>query len=264
MLKKITNYLTPKKVEDYYDAWTANYLTGFGLIFQSKVAENDDQLIQYYAGQMGIQDGLTILDAGCGVCGVAVELAKLNTITIDAVTISKEQVSFGKELVSKHGLDEKITVFKDDFHLLSNFKHNHYDIIYFMESLVHSNNPRKVIKRAKQLLKPDGVIYIKDLFEKTPYTKSEQKDIRKWVKHNNKHIKLNIIPKEKLLMILRKEGFQLEFCQLMKIPTNQDKGNKFVVDFHIMPDPLKNSLPPYLEWYEIKAIKPGPNIIQKM
>lgn len=264
ILKRLTSILTPKKVAEYYDQWTENYLAGFGLVFQSKVGENTEQLMNYYTSQMGIVKGAKILDAGCGVCGVAVEIATITDVTIDAVTISEEQVKIGQKLVTERGLSDQIKVIKDDFHLLDECENNSYDIAYFMESLVHSHNPRKAIKRIKELLKPDGIIYIKDLYEKTPYQKGEQKIIRKWVRHNNKKMQLNIIPKEQLLQFLREEGFQLEFCQLMRIPTNQDLGNKFVVDFEIMPDPIKNSLPPYLEWYEIKAIKPGPAITQKM
>ena len=122
----------------------------------------------------------------------------------------------------------------------------------------------KAIQQAYELLRPDGILYIKDLYEKTPYNEDEKKGIKHWVDHNNEHIRLNIIKKEELLIILREQGFQLEFCQLMRIPTNQDLGNKFVVENGIMPDPIANTLQPYLEWYEIKAIKPGPELVNKM
>lgn len=49
----------------------------------------------------------------------------------------------------------------------------------------------------------------------------------------------------------------------MKIPTNQNMGNRFVVEKAIMPDPLTNTLFSYFEWYEIKTIKHGSNIVYK-
>jgi ubiquinone/menaquinone biosynthesis C-methylase UbiE len=252
------------RVSEYYEEWTDKYMSGFGEIFQSKQAISDEVLIDYFIEQMGVKDGMFLLDAGCGVCGPAIKIAKLKDVIIDAYTISPTQVKIGLEKIKNAGLTSKVHPFLGDFHHLKNAPDNKYDLVYFLESLVHSHDPQSAIWEAKRVLKPDGIIYIKDLFEKTAYNLNEIEDIKKWVKHNNRNLALNIIKKEELLNILREAGFQLEFCQLMKIDTNQNKGNKFVTDFKIMPDPIKNSLPAYLEWYEIKAIKPGPKIVFKL
>lgn len=256
--------LTSAKVATYYNNWTEKYMKGFGDIFQAKQGETIDQLIDYYIRQMSIKQGMRLLDAGCGVCGPAIEICKKADVTIDAVTVSEKQVEIAKEKISSAGLENKIQVSCNDFHHLETFIENSYDVVYFMESLVHSSDPEKALSQAYRLLKPDGTVYIKDLFEKTPYSGNEQKAIKYWVEHNNKNLCLNIIKKEDLLIILRHLGYQLEYCQLMRIPTNQNLGNRFVVDNNIMPDPIENSLPPYLEWYEIKALKPGPGIVNKM
>jgi ubiquinone/menaquinone biosynthesis C-methylase UbiE len=252
------------QVADYYEEWTERYVLGFGDIFQSKQAKNDEQLISYYIDQMGIRDGMRLLDAGCGVCGPAVKIAQSKDVVIDAYTLSLKQLEIAEKKVHEEGLKNQVNPRLGDFHHFNSVPDNHYDIVYFMESLVHSSKPKSALIEAKRILKPDGVLYIKDLFEKTPYSVNEISAIKRWVKHNNKYLALNITKKENILKIARDLGFQLEFCQLMKIETNQDKGNKFVVDFNIMPDPIKNSLPPYLEWYEIKLIKPGPGIVFKM
>jgi 2-polyprenyl-3-methyl-5-hydroxy-6-metoxy-1,4-benzoquinol methylase len=257
--------LKPTEVARYYDEWTTRYLEGFGEVFQSKQAETPEKLADYYISQMGLEPGMQVLDAGCGIAGPAVHIAQKIAVNIDCITISEVQLTMAKTHVHEAGLENQVKVYPGDFHELTQVAPQKlYDIIYFLESLVHSPDPARVLKEAYQLLKPDGVIYIKDLYEKTAYSNEEKKGILHWVKHNNKHIKLNIIKKEDLLMMLRNQGFQLECCQLMKIPTNQDLGNKFVVTNGIMPDPIANSLQPYLEWYEIKAIKPGPGLVFKM
>ncbi len=258
------DYAQTDDVKKYYENWTDRYMKSFGEIFQSKRANSNEELIEYFIKQMGVADEMKIMDAGCGVCGPAMMIAQKFNVKIDALTISDTQVKISKKRIKHENLQDRITVYQADFHDLSEFPNTSYDIIYFMESLVHSNQPNLVIEQVYNKLKPDGILYIKDLFEKTAYSKNELKDIQHWVEHNNKNIHLNISKKEDILYILREIGFQLEFCMLMRIPTNQDIGNRFVVENSIMPDPITNSLPPYLEWYEIKAIKPGPNIVYKM
>lgn len=268
MLKKFFQKkpnLTPQDVSDYYEEWTEKYMKGFGDFFQSKQAADLPTLTNYFISQMGVRAGMKIADAGCGIGGPAIQFAKALAVHIDALTISSKQVEIGRQRISSENLKGEVTITEMDFHHMADKLLNQsYDLVYFLESLVHSPNPPVAIEQAYKLLKPDGVIYIKDLYEKTAYSAEELPKIQHWVSHNNDKIKLNIIKKEDLLMMLRNQGFQLEFCQLMKIPTNQDLGNKFVVDYGIMPDPIANSLPPYLEWYEIKAIKPGPGLIHKM
>ena len=264
LFKKKQN-LTPKDVEVYYEKWTEQYIKGFGEFFQAKQAIDIPTLTSYYIAQMGIMPGMKLVDAGCGIGGPALQFAKQLEIQIDAITISEKQVQEGEIRIKQENMSKRVHINKLDFHTMADtLQNNSYDIVYFLESLVHSNQPDLAIKQAYMLLKPDGVIYIKDLYEKTAYSADELPKIQYWVNHNNEKIKLNIIKKEEVLIMLRNQGFQLEFCQLMRIPTNQDLGNKFVVDYNIMPDPIANSLPPYLEWYEIKAIKPGPGLVNKM
>lgn len=257
--------VSSNEVEKYYEEWTARYVESFGQIFQSKMAESPEKLANYYIEQMGLRENMKILDAGCGIGGPAIEICKQINVLIDGITLSQTQIDLATENIKKAELNDNIQVYKIDFHnMQSSFKENSYDVIYFFESLVHSSEPKKVLEQAYRLLKPDGILYIKDLFEKTAYNKEDKEKIGFWVSHNNKAIKMNITKKEDLLIDLRNIGFQLEFCQLMRIPTNQDNGNSFVVVNNIMPEMAQNIVTPYLEWYEVKSIKPGHRILEKL
>ena len=265
LFKHLRKKVSANDVEKYYEEWTARYIESFGHIFQSKMAESTEKLTNYYIEQMGLKENMKLLDAGCGVGGPAIEICKQINVLIDGITISQTQIDIANQNIIKAGLADNIHVYKIDFHNMgSSFAENTYDVIYFFESLVHSSEPKYVIEQAYKLLKPDGILYIKDLFEKTAYNKEDKKQIDFWVSHNNRSIKMNITKKEDLLIDLREIGFQLEFCQLMKIPTNQDKGNSFVVVNNIMPEMAQNKVTPYLEWYEIKVIKPGNRILEKL
>ncbi len=249
------NKNTAASIATYYDKWTPSYIDGFGEIFQSNQADNLDEFFNYYIKSIGLKEGDRVIDAGCGIAGPAINLAQRKKIFIDALTISQEQVAIANRKIKEAQLESQICVHKLDFHKMSSVLHaESYDVVYFMESLVHSSAPKAVLEQAYSLLKREGILYIKDLFKKTAYHPDERKTIDKWVKHNNKAMFLNIIPKEEILMMARDLGYVLEFCKLLEIPTNQNLGNAWAAKNEVMPDP--STWKPYLEWYEMKFIKP--------
>lgn len=241
-------------IEVYYNEWTEKYMEGFGEIFQAKQGDDLDVFFQYYIDSMGIKPGMKILDAGCGIGGPAIHLAQKMDVSIEGITVSEVQVNIGQQKILNSELKGNVVIRKLDFHHLTNhFSSNSFDLIYFMESLSHSNCPQKVIEGVHSILKDEGVLYVKDLFRKTAYYTAEEAKIDKWIKHNNENFKLNIITKEDLLLLLRKQGFQLQFCKVMETDTNQNLGNAWVVKNNLMGSPT--SWHPYLEWYEIKVKK---------
>lgn len=240
----------------YYDEWTPKYMDGFGDIFQSNQADDLELFFKYYIQSIGLKEGDLVADAGCGIGGPAIHIAQHIDVHIDAVTISKEQVTIAQNKVKAANLSDRINILEADFHKMNSvLKQEHYDTVYFMESLVHSKTPKVALAQAYSLLKRTGTLYIKDLFKKTAYHPAEIEIIDKWVAHNNKAMYLNIIPKEEILMMARDLGFMLVFCKLIEIPTNQDLGNAWAAKNEVMPNP--ETWAPYLEWYEMKFVKPN-------
>jgi ubiquinone/menaquinone biosynthesis C-methylase UbiE len=154
-----------EEVEEYYNSQTAKYLATYGRIIQAARPTSDTEFIKHISDNIGIEDGMHLLDAGCGVCGPAVEFAKLKKITIDAVTISEVQVLESKKHIAENNLDLSINVKKGDFtNLELIYPHNSFDKIYFLETLGYSSDFKKVLEGAIKVLKIGGSIYIKDFF----------------------------------------------------------------------------------------------------
>src|SRR6056297_890934 len=108
-----------QNTEKYYDSWTEKYLnSGYGNIIQAHRPTNVEDLLNYTAKKAGIKDEMKILDAGCGVCGPAVFFAKKFDIKIEALTISEVQLNHSKKLINQNELNNKIKLFKGDFHNL--------------------------------------------------------------------------------------------------------------------------------------------------
>ena len=253
--KNKKNILSTENVKSYYKDWTDRYIESFEDVFQSNQGLDRNQFFDYYAQSAGINDNMNIIDAGCGVGGPANEFAKRFDVNIDAVNISEIQLKKAQQSASQLQLKGKINFISGDFHYLDKTTghQNFYDLIYFMESLVHSDHVELVLQSAYKALKTGGVLYIKDLYRRKPVNFIDRYKINKSVKINNRLFALNIISVNKLLEILKNTGFELLFCKTMDIETNQNVGNNFVIKNKIVA--TTNDWHPYLEWHEIKCIK---------
>jgi ubiquinone/menaquinone biosynthesis C-methylase UbiE len=147
----------------------AGYLVSGG---EKAEARNSNLLM---AAEAGIRLGSRVLDAGCGVCGPAIDIAThLPGVTIVAITISPEQALTGKKLVREAGLSSAIEV------MLANYsdvpvESQSFDVVYFLESLGYAYSLDTVCAEAFRVLKPGGRVYVKDVFQKEqPLTKGEE------------------------------------------------------------------------------------------
>jgi Mycolic acid cyclopropane synthetase len=87
----VTSHIV-EEVEQYYDEWTARYIGGVGEVFQGARPQSTDELLGYLLEAAALEDGMTVLDAGSGVCGPALWFAAHRDIRIEALTISSVQV----------------------------------------------------------------------------------------------------------------------------------------------------------------------------
>jgi ubiquinone/menaquinone biosynthesis C-methylase UbiE len=157
--------LTVEEVEQYYDEWTARYIGGFGEVFQGSRPQSTEELLGYLLEAAALEDGMTVLDAGCGVCGPALWFAAHRNIRIEALTISSVQVEKARQRVREEEREAQINVRKGDFHLLSEiYPGASFDRVLFLETLCHAKDYRRVLEEARKVLKPHGLVYIKDFY----------------------------------------------------------------------------------------------------
>jgi SAM-dependent methyltransferase len=161
------------RVRDYYDRLTPIILKDVGYTYQggTLVKHQGDPFHEtniHLAERAGIRPGMRVLDAGCGACGPAVDIARhVGDIRIDAVTISEIQAEAARAHVSRHNLTDRIHVRVGDYHN-SGFADKTFDVVYFFESSGYSEDPQKLLREIFRILKPGGTIYIKDVFSEEP------------------------------------------------------------------------------------------------
>lgn len=163
--RQTINQYSTSDVKQYYDEMTPSYIKGFGEVFQGARPESTDELVSYLIDAAKLEDGQRILDAGCGICGPAIMFAERCDLAIEALTLSLVQVSEAKKRISEKGLEPKINVRQGDFHRLAEiYPANTFDRVLFLESLCHAEDYRKVLTQVKHVLKPGGLLYIKDFY----------------------------------------------------------------------------------------------------
>lgn len=250
--------LSSRRVARYYDEWHERYMAAFGDTFQSQRTADLGELFHHIADQAELVPGRRVLDAGCGIAGPALWLASHRDVHVDAVNISGVQAAEAQARVEAAGLAGRVTVTLGDFHHLENhLAAGTFDAVLFLESLVHSDHPHLALASAHRMLRPGGVLYVKDLFQRDRIPdRGERARVRRVVANVNRYFCLNVKAQGEFLAALAGAGFELEWLREPPIPTQHDLGNAFVAANAI--DIYEGPPVTFLDWLELKARRPMP------
>jgi ubiquinone/menaquinone biosynthesis C-methylase UbiE len=205
----------PEDVKRYYNERTGAYLEGFGEVFQGSRPASTTDLLNYIIEASELKDGIKILDAGCGVCGPAIFFAQSRNLTVEALNISAVQVAEALKRVQAQGLDKQITVREGDFHsLATTYNVGSFDRILFLETICHARDYRTVLEQAMTVLKPGGLLYIKDFYcqdfrSKPELIETQLEDLRAL----NRCYCLALPDLPSLLDLVSELGFMLEYLR---------------------------------------------------
>ena len=120
----------------------------------------------YLAELAGVAPGNHVLDAGCGIGGPAMAIARaVPNVVIDGVTISEVQSKLARELVAEAGLHDRVRVHVADFHHLP-FADASFDVVLYLEVTGYSPDRDALFSEAARVLRPGGTVYIKELFRR--------------------------------------------------------------------------------------------------
>jgi cyclopropane fatty-acyl-phospholipid synthase-like methyltransferase len=103
--------------------------------------------------------GAQVLDAGCGVGHVAIQMARKYGLRVKGIDVVDHHVAKAKRNIVAAGLsDGEVTCEKMDYHNLKHIKSESLDGIYTIETFVHATDPEGVLAGFFDLLKPGGRI----------------------------------------------------------------------------------------------------------
>lgn len=154
------------KVREFYEKSTEVYFKLTGGYIHGYATSDEFNIGKYFLEKKIIKEGDLILDAGCGMGKVAIDIVQNIPLThVIGLTISPKQIEIGHKLISEANLNNKIKLLIGDFHHLKTlFPQQKFDVLIFNESLFHANNVKQVLEQAFYVLKPGGVLYSKDIY----------------------------------------------------------------------------------------------------
>lgn len=98
-----------------------------------------------------------VLDAGCGIGGSAIWLAKNVGCKVTGITVSKQQVEHAKRYAARHTVSEKLTFEVADF-CHTPFPDASFDVVWAVESSCYAKDKRDFFREAFRLLRPGGTL----------------------------------------------------------------------------------------------------------
>ena len=199
-----------RSVGQFYDVHHNRFMSVYGDVIQAFRTRDVIDLLNYQIKSIGLQPGQHVLDAGCGIAAPAVHFATHADVRVDAITISKAQYQAARAKVAAAGLEDKVRVVLGDYHRLADyFSSGAYDVVYFLESFGHSRAKARVIDACWEMLKPGGVLYIKDLFARVPLRREHAAAIDREIRKINDAYRYEIGTVNCLLDDVRRKGFIL-------------------------------------------------------
>lgn len=131
------------------------------------------------AANIGPKD--RVLDAGCGVGGSSIFLAKHYGCHVTGISLSEKQVEQARAHAFKH-VSHNLPLFHQMDFAYTTFADASFDVIWGIESICHTYDKLAFIKEAYRLLKPGGRIVVADGFVfSRHYTTEEAKLMEQWL-----------------------------------------------------------------------------------
>ncbi len=168
----------------FYDRWSETFLRRAGSSFQSGLipaspgaVEDPDASAVMLARRAGIGPGDVVLDAGCGVGGPAIAIARHLGAIVHGVTVSPVQVRLGRDLAAEAGVAHRVHLHLADFHRLP-FAADRFDAVVVMEATCYSDDLSALVDELARVLRPDGTLYVKDVFQRSgPLDDTQRRDL---------------------------------------------------------------------------------------
>ena len=259
---------TSEDVKNFYNNNTDKFIEVYGEIIQAFRTKDVKDYLDYTITNAELKDGQKILDAGCGVGGPAGYFASQLNVDIKGVTISDYQVSKSKEVLAQKTLKGSVEIVQGDYHEIDSiFGENVFDRVLFLESFGHSSRQSLLLEKAFKVLKPGGILYIKDLFKREHPNAEDGKKIDAIIDAINEAYSYNVADFTEVMKTVRRLNFILLFVKTPEVVSEQFEHLTISNDFQNLFDIGKiisweNYVFP-IDFYEIKLMKPPFDISQE-
>jgi tocopherol O-methyltransferase len=217
---------TNQDVQNYYDQTAIHYRYFWNLdksmalhygIWRKGTKNFSEALAQTnieLAAKAGIQSTDRVLDAGCGVGGSSVFMAKNFGCQVVGITLSAQQVQKAYANAENNGVKDLVNFYQKDY-CDTGFEAESFDVIWGIECHLTESSKERFVKEASRLLKPGGRLIIAEYFlAREKMSQGQHKHLRIWL--NNESITDMVTLKEYEKWLLRNGFGELQVENITK------------------------------------------------
>ncbi|MCK9605616.1 MAG: methyltransferase domain-containing protein [Methylomonas sp.] len=200
---------------DYLFAWcnSDNLALHYGYWDQTSPYQQHRALLnknQVLYQKAAIKPDENVLDAGCGIGGSSIWMAKQQGNRVTGITISAKQADYARQHANRHGVSGLATFEVADF-CQTPFANASFDVVWALESSCHALNKGDFLREAWRVLKPGGRIVVCDGF-----LLQRRFNARQWqalLTCLNGWAVPNLCTRDEFTQLLQQQGFAEVNCQ---------------------------------------------------
>src|SRR5829696_2936288 len=183
-LRRLISYFEDTK-RDYRIWWmTSDALAMHFGFYDEQTRKHAEALINMnreLAKRAGVQNGDRVLDAGCGVGGSAIWLARELGARVVGINVVPGDIDRGRHYARRRGVADRVTFELQDMTRTS-FPSGSFDVVWAIESVCHVPDKREFLAEARRLLKPGGRLVVADAFRcRRPFELTDERLLHDWL-----------------------------------------------------------------------------------
>ncbi len=220
-----------KEIIEYYETAEASYIDGWDLnnslamhygykdATTKTFGETLRRMNMVLATEANIKPTDLVLDAGCGIGGSSIYLARKIGCSCVGISLSEAQVEKANRIAITFKKSNTVD-FKVMSYMQTSFADASFDVVWGLESICYAENKKQFIQEAFRLLKPGGRLIIADGMV-TKFENNENNIIKKWLKG----WKVNYLESpERLQQFYKEIGFEnIKYTDITKYTKDSSK-----------------------------------------
>ncbi len=187
------NKYSNKDIADYYDQTEVHYKSAWDLDeslalhygYWRENTKNFRESLRHMNEELAALGEITpkdkVMDAGCGVGGSCIFLAKTIGCHATGITLSHKQVESAKNNAAENEVSNLTQFDYNDF-TNTNYADNSFDVIWTLEAICHAKDKGAFLREAFRLLRPGGRLVMGEYYKKEgTFTAKEDQILKKWL-----------------------------------------------------------------------------------
>lgn len=183
-VRKLISYFEDAK-RDYRLWWMTSTALAMHFGFYDEETRNHTEALinmnRVLATRAELRSSDRVLDAGCGVGGSAIWLARERGVQVVGINVVPGDIDRGRRYARRRNVADRVTFELQDMTRTA-FPDGSFDVVWAIESVCHVPDKQEFLAEARRLLKPGGRLVVGDGFRRRrPFGPADERLLHEWL-----------------------------------------------------------------------------------